>query len=667
MSNELLTLKNLKQYFPVGKDRFVRAVDGVDLTINHGDVMGLVGESGSGKSTIAYTVMGMYGMTGGEIDFEGEVFTKETKRKRSMKFRREAQIVFQDPGSSLNPYQDVRSILSLPLKVHKVVPKNEIDDKILEILEMVELPADFMYKSPNSIGGGEKQLVSIARALCCNPKFIILDEPTSSLDVSIQAKIINMLIKLKKEQNLTYMFITHDMGVVSELADDVAVMYMGSIVERGSVRDVLKHPAHPYTSALLRSIPVLHQGKNQRLEPIRGSTPDPYDRPKGCQFAPRCDFCCDKCTQEMPPEAPVWRLDLKSNQVDASRFPAAAWARLTRQVLSEDGEALLRPVPHQGLPALRQAIARDLREYKGMAVPPEQIVVGAGAEYLYLLLAQLLGREAVFAVEDPGYPKIRQVYGKCGAACRPVPLDGQGVPPEALEAAGASVVHLSPAHHYPTGLVTPIGRRQALLRWAEKAGGIIIEDDYDSEFRFTGRPIPTLQSIDTAGRVVYMNTFSQTISPSMRVGFMVLPPRLLEQYRRELDFYSCTVPALDQHVLARFLDQGHYEQHLARMRKEYRTRHDAVLASFRSSPFRNRITISEQGAGLHFLLRLDTRESDGALRDRAAALGVRLGFLSEYAAIPSPAYAHTLVVKSNRGTRRFIAYSGTFSVNWRLS
>ena len=123
-----------------------------------------------------------------------------------------------------------------------------------------------------------------------------------------------------------------------------------------------------------------------------------------------------------------------------------------------------------------------------------------------------------------------------------------------------------------------------------------------------------------------------------------MPPRLLEQYRRELDFYSCTVPALDQHVLARFLDQGHYEQHLARMRKEYRTRHDAVLASFRSSPFRNRITISEQGAGLHFLLRLDTRESDGALRDRAAALGVRLGFLSEYAAIPSPAYAHTLVV-----------------------
>ncbi len=343
-------------------------------------------------------------------------------------------------------------------------------------------------------------------------------------------------------------------------------------------------------------------------------------------------------------EAPDWRLDLKSNRVDASRFPVAAWSRLTRQALTEEAESLLRPVPHQGLPALRQAIARDLREYKGMAVSPEQIVVGAGAEYLYLLLAQLLGRKAVFAVEDPGYPKIRLVYGKCGAACRPVPLDSQGMAPEALEAAGATAAHLSPAHHYPTGLVTPIGRRQALLRWAERADAVIIEDDYDSEFRFTGRPIPTLQSIDTAGRVVYMNTFSQTISPAMRVGFMVLPPRLLDRYRRELGFYACTVPALDQHVLARFLAGGHYEQHLARMRKEYRQRRDAVLAAFRSSPFRDRITISEQGAGLHFLLKLDTAEGDEALRQRAAALGVRLGFLSEYAALPSPAYAHTLVV-----------------------
>lgn len=345
-----------------------------------------------------------------------------------------------------------------------------------------------------------------------------------------------------------------------------------------------------------------------------------------------------------PEAARTWRLDLKSNQVDTARFPVSTWARLTRQVLSEDGTALLRPVPHQGLSALRRAIADDLRDYRGMSVSPEQIIVGAGAEYLYLLLAQLLGPGAVFAAEDPGYPKIRQVYGKCGAACRPVPLDAQGMDLAALTASGATVAHLSPSHHYPTGLVTPIARRQALLRWAEAVDGFIIEDDYDSEFRFTGRPLPTLQSIDRSGRVLYMNTFSQTISPSMRVGFVVLPPRLLERYRRELDFYACTVPALEQHVLARFLSGGYYEQHLSRMRKEYRQRRCAVLAAFRSGPFAHRITISEQGAGLHFLLRLDTDRSDAALRQRAEALGVRLGFLSEYAAVPNPSYAHTLVI-----------------------
>ena len=346
----------------------------------------------------------------------------------------------------------------------------------------------------------------------------------------------------------------------------------------------------------------------------------------------------------MEPEERSWRLDLKRNRVDISRFPVATWARLTRRVLSEDGEALLRPVPHQGLPALRQAIAHDLREFRGMAVDWSQILVGAGAEYLYLLVAQLLGPDRVFAVEDPGYPKIRQVYGSLGIPCRPVPLDGQGMDVPALTASGAAVAHLSPAHHYPTGLVTPIGRRQALLGWAEKQGGYIIEDDYDSELRFTGRPIPTLQSIDRRGRVVYMNTFSQTISPSMRLGFLVLPPALLAEYRRRLDFYACTVPALEQHVLALFLSEGHYERHLSRMRKEYRLRRDAVLEAFRSSTFAHRITLSEQGAGLHFLLHLETNRSDDQLRRRGETLGVQLGFLSEYAAVPNPAYAHTLVV-----------------------
>mgnify|MGYP004692004205 FL=1 len=350
-------------------------------------------------------------------------------------------------------------------------------------------------------------------------------------------------------------------------------------------------------------------------------------------------------TASLPePETPRWRLDLSRNQVDTARVPVSTWAKLTRQVLSEEPEALLSPVPHQGLPALRQAIAADLRDFKGMAVSPEQIVIGAGAEYLYLLLAQLLGRDTVFAAEDPGYPKIRQVYRACGVSCVPIPLDGQGVDPAALAASGARALHISPNHQYPTGLVTPIARRQALLRWAEEQAGTIIEDDYDSEFRFTGRPIPTLQSIDLRGRVIYLNTFSQTISPSMRLGFLVLPLRLLDRYRRELGFYACTVPALEQHVLARFISGGHYERHLSRMRKEYRDRRAEVVEAFRSSALAPRVTFSEERSGLHFLLRLNTQRSDGELGRLAARSGVRLSFLSEYAAMADPAFAHTLVI-----------------------
>lgn len=347
------------------------------------------------------------------------------------------------------------------------------------------------------------------------------------------------------------------------------------------------------------------------------------------------------------PSAPAertWLLDLKTNRVDASRFPFAVWSRLARRVLSEEGERLLRPVPHSGLPELRQAVADDLRAYRGLAASPEQIVVGAGSEYLYLLLVQLLGRECAFAVEDPCYPRIAQVYRSSGAECRPVPLDGRGMSLSGLERSGAAAAHISPSHQYPTGQVMPISRRQELLGWAERTGGWIIEDDYDSEFRFAGRPIPPLRGIDRAGRVIYLNTFSQTISPSMRVGYLVLPPELVERWRRQLGFYTCPVPSTEQFVLARFLASGAYERHLARMRGEYRLRRAAVLDAFRKSPFARRIAITEHGAGLHFLMRLETARSDGELRTRAEAMGVRLGFLSEYAAVPDPAYAHTLVV-----------------------
>ena len=299
----VLELKQLKQYFPIDRTRAVKAVDGIDLSIYQGEIMGLVGESGSGKSTIAYSVMGMYKPTAGEIIFNGEEISATTK-KRSKQFRKNMQIVFQDPGSSLNPYQTVQQILSLPLKVHNIASKEKIDEKILEILEMVELPKSFLYKSPNAIGGGEKQLVSIARALCSNPQFIILDEPTSSLDVSIQAKIINMLLRIHEERQLTYLLITHDLSLMRNISTRVAIMYLGKICEIAETDIFYTNPMHPYTQMLLSAIPVISE-EEEKLKPAKvvstGEIPSPVNVPKGCSFNTRCIKCMSIC-KEVDPE-----------------------------------------------------------------------------------------------------------------------------------------------------------------------------------------------------------------------------------------------------------------------------------------------------------------------------------------------------------------------------
>jgi len=302
MNKEILSIKNLKTYFMIDKSKkiYVRAVDDVSFSINEGEIVALVGESGSGKSTIAYTIMGMNETSGGDIIFDGESIIN---KKRDFQFKKKAQIVFQDPGSSLNSHQDVKQILSLPLKVHKVVENDKIEDKIGEVLNMVGLSKDFMYKTPTSIGGGEKQLISIARALCSNPKFIILDEPTSSLDVSIQAKIINMLLKLHKEQELTYLFITHDLSLVRNISTKVIIMYLGKICEIADTEDFYKRPMHPYTQMLLSSIPVISE-EEEKLKPERvvstGEIPSPVNIPKGCSFNSRCNRAMDICFKEDP-------------------------------------------------------------------------------------------------------------------------------------------------------------------------------------------------------------------------------------------------------------------------------------------------------------------------------------------------------------------------------
>ena len=248
-------------------------------------------------------------------------------------------------------------------------------------------------------------------------------------------------------------------------------------------------------------------------------------------------------------------------------------------------------------------------------------------------------------MEDPGYGKIARIYQAHQVPLCRVGLDGGGLDITLLRRQPADVVHISPSHHYPTGIVMPITRRQELLRWAaEQPERYILEDDYDSEFRFVGRPIPTLFSVSENQRVIYLNTFSKTIAPSIRISYMILPPRLLARYREKLGFYACTVSSFEQYTLARFLEQGRYEQHLNRMKTRYRQKRDAVIDAIRRSPLSDRAEILEQDAGLHFLMVLLTDLDDRSLRRRAEAMGLRLALLSDYYSQPAAAPQHILVV-----------------------
>lgn len=342
-------------------------------------------------------------------------------------------------------------------------------------------------------------------------------------------------------------------------------------------------------------------------------------------------------------EEQTWFLDFVTNSTAAEFFPFDTWARLMRRTILDKNTDLLASTPSTGALELRQAITAWLRAFRGMDVDAGQIILGAGTESLYGLLIKLLGRDKVYAVEDPGYGKIARIYASDDVTVRRIGLDESGLSAEALRRSDADVVHISPSHHYPTGIVMPVGRRQELLRWAgEKEGRYILEDDYDSEFRFVGRPIPTLFSADEKERVIYLNTFSKTIAPSIRMSYMILPPHLMAEYRRRLGFYACTVSSFEQYTLAAFLDQGHYERHLSRMKTRYHKKRDAVIDAIRAGL--PRAEIMEQDAGLHFLVRLDTDLEDGALRRRAAERGIRVALLSDYYGDANQAPPHVLVV-----------------------
>ena len=328
-----------------------------------------------------------------------------------------------------------------------------------------------------------------------------------------------------------------------------------------------------------------------------------------------------------PPEEASWEIDLTTNA--STDFPFSVWSRLQRQVMQDHPQALLRPMPNQGRWELRQAISGHLAEFRGMQVLPENILVGAGTDFLYNLLIQLLGRELLYAVEEPGYGKIRMIYAAGGVNCMSAVMDASGVIPESL--GKAQVLHISPSHHFPTGLVTPGRRRTALLQWAyQQEGRYIIEDDYDSEFRFNSHPLPAMASLDREGRVIYMNTFSKTLAPSIRISYMVLPPALMAQFQKTLGFYSCTVPSFEQYTLTRFLQEGYFEKHLNRMRKAYKSRRNAVVSMLLESPFSDRIQILEQDAGLHFLVKVQADLTEQQLVSKCASAGIRVQTLSSY-------------------------------------
>lgn len=358
-----------------------------------------------------------------------------------------------------------------------------------------------------------------------------------------------------------------------------------------------------------------------------------------------------------------WLADFTGATAPEGVFPYAAWARTLRRVLADESErTVLEASRPQGSPRLRAAIAAHLRGFRGMEVHPDQIVIGSGAQSLYGLLVQLLGRDLVYGVEDPGYPRLTRIYESNDATVRPIALDGEGPALESLARAGVDVLHCTPSHQFPTGITVPVSRRRSLLEWAQ--GGVaapkdgaaageargrsvkassarpryLIEDDFDCEFRMAGRPVPPLAALDGAGRVVYANTFSKTLGGAFRIGYMVLPEALAERFRDRLGFYACTVGALEQLTLARFMESGDYERHVNRQRTRYRRLLSALIDALAVSSAGDYLHFANAGAGLHFLMEVrgvEGDERDGATFEervarRAAIRGVRLAPLGRY-------------------------------------
>lgn len=304
MTGFLLEVKGLKKLFPVtrgwgGEKVFVRAVDGVDLSIPGGETLGLVGESGCGKTTVGRLILRLIEPTEGQILFEGEDLTKLHK-KRIHSMRRFLQIIFQDPFASLNPRMTVSEIVGRPMEIHGLIDRSRRDESVAELLSSVGLQREHLGRYPHEFSGGQRQRIGIARALATRPKLIVADEPTSALDVSVQAQILNLMKALQREFGLTYLFISHNMSVIRHISERIAVMYLGKVVEMADKRALFQSPGHPYTKALLAAVPSLNPRKRRGEVLLEGDVPSPVNPPSGCRFHPRCRSASARCLEEEP-------------------------------------------------------------------------------------------------------------------------------------------------------------------------------------------------------------------------------------------------------------------------------------------------------------------------------------------------------------------------------
>jgi len=306
MGDALLKVNNLKKYFPVTKGIFqnitghIKAVESVSFQINSGKTLGLVGESGCGKTTTGNLIMSLEKPTSGNIYFKGKDILLMNKNQKK-ELCSELQMIFQDPFGSLHPRMNVEKIISEPIRVNKIYKKNQIKDKVCEILELVGLKSDQLKRYPHQFSGGQRQRIGIARALTLRPRLLIADEPVSALDVSIQAQVLNLMIELQEKLNLSFLFISHDLSVIEHVSDEVAVMYLGKIVEYGSCSDIFSNPKHPYTKALLSAIPKTTPGKIKNRILLKGDVPSPLNHPQGCNFHTRCiDFKKGICDSISP-------------------------------------------------------------------------------------------------------------------------------------------------------------------------------------------------------------------------------------------------------------------------------------------------------------------------------------------------------------------------------